>query len=177
VNAAEKLVESFLVGKIEKFNLTLLVKPSVDLARELTAITQTNMEELYNECPEPEWKWNTDSKLKSLLKCKVITVHDESGFLVGFLAFRFLIDSNRPVAYVYELQVVQSCTGRGLGSLLMSELERLCTQLIPGISHIVLTCFLHNSVGLRFYKRIGYATDMTSPREGTSYVILSKAIK
>ena len=178
VNAADKVVGEFLVGEKEKFNLTLQVKPSLELGKELTRITQANMEELYNACPEAEWKWNTDSKLKSLLKCKVITVHEESASLVGFLAFRFLIDANRPVAYVYELQIVPSYSGQGLGSFLMSELERLCRQLIPGISHIVLTCFLHNSAGMSFYKRIGYTTDVTSPREGgSSYVILSKAIK
>ena len=128
VNAADKVVGEFLVGEKEKFNLTLQVKPSPELGKQLTRITQANMEELYNACPEAEWEWNTDSKLKSLLKCKVITVHEESASLVGFLAFRFLIDSNRPVAYVYELQIVPSCSGQGLGSFLMSELERLDPQ-------------------------------------------------
>jgi hypothetical protein len=135
-------------------------------------LTRTNMRELYNACTEPEWRWCDDEKSKmfSHPKSRFLVIQDE-----GFVCFRFLVDSKRPVVYVYELQIEKP--GLGLGTLLMDEIERLCRSLVPGVRTCILTCFNHNVPALSFYKKLGFSVDVSSPKPGSSsYCILSKRI-
>lgn len=72
----------------------------------------------------------------------------------------------------------------GLGTILMSHLGSVACR-IPEIAKIMLTCFVSNIRGIRFYNKMGYAKDEFSPqprrlRNGTlveaDYVIMSKAV-
>lgn len=54
---------------------------------------------------------------------------------------------------------------------------------IPGIVKVMLTCFVTNDSGMKFYERLGFTTDDFSPRERKlrggktvkpDYVILSR---
>jgi hypothetical protein len=72
----------------------------------------------------------------------------------------------------------------GLGTILMKHLELIGTN-IPDTAKTMLTCFLSNERGVRFYGKLGYETDEYSPlprmlRNGTKveseYIILSKSI-
>ena len=158
------------------FSTQFLTKIDKHLALQILDLTRTNMEALYNACPEPEWKWNSEEKLKSFIhsKSRFIVVRDSVDNLVGFVCFRFLVDDKRPVVYVYELQVAQSYAKRGVGRFLMLEIDRLVKTAVPGISHTMLTCFVHNPGAIDFYKKLGFITDVTSPSGNRSYVILSK---
>ncbi|KAI3860557.1 hypothetical protein MKX03_013360, partial [Papaver bracteatum] len=44
---------------------------------------------------------------------------------VGFLQYRFVLEEEMPVAYVYELQLEQCVQGMGLGRFLMQLVERI----------------------------------------------------
>lgn len=72
----------------------------------------------------------------------------------------------------------------GLGTMLMKLVESIGSK-IPGTQKTMLTCFVANERGVRFYERLGYETYENSPgprvlRNGTKvvcdYVILCKAI-
>lgn len=67
----------------------------------------------------------------------------------------------------------------------MSLLENI-GQRIPGTEKMMLTCFVSNDRGLKFYEKMGYGKDEFSPppkvlRNGTKvvpdYDILSKAVQ
>lgn len=72
----------------------------------------------------------------------------------------------------------------GLGSILMNHLKTIGAN-IPETKKIMLTCFIDNTRGIKFYEKLGYVRDEFSPsprvlRNGTKvepeYVILSKPI-
>lgn len=74
-------------------------------------------------------------------------------------------------------------TRTGLGKLLMGYHTTVAENL-PPIGKVMLTCFLSNSRGLDFYKKMGFETDEISPVARQlrntivepDYVILSKRI-
>lgn len=175
--ASAERIASFFPLQLEDFSTQFFTKIDQQLALQLLDLTRINMEELYNACVEPEWKWNGEDKLKSFIhaKSRFIVICDRMNDLVGFVCFRFLIDGKRPVVYVYELQVSASFSKRGVGRFLMLEIERLIKTYVPGISHIVLTCFVHNLGAIEFYKKLRFGTDVSSPSGNPSYVILSKS--
>jgi RimJ/RimL family protein N-acetyltransferase len=81
--------------------------------------------------------------------------------------------------------IVLMCLRTGLGTVLMKLLESIGEK-IPDTHKTMLTCFVSNERGVRFYERLGYEKDEFSPppkvlRNGTKveadYVILSKAIQ
>ncbi len=132
------------------------------------ALTRSNMRASYEEV----WGWDDDAKLAELR-------HDDSRFLVigreAFVNFRFEVDEDgvSPVVYVYELQVEEVHRGRSLGHTLMRAVEGLGREL--GFHKVMLTVFSANAGARRFYDRLGYALDVSSP-DGAGYLILSRAI-
>lgn len=72
----------------------------------------------------------------------------------------------------------------GLGTVLMQHVEVIGSK-IPQTAKSMLTCFIANARGVKFYEKLGYQKDEFSPppkilRNGTKvevdYLILSKAI-
>lgn len=157
--------------------LRFAAKTSTDEAERMLSLTRTNMKELYDACPEAEWRWSDSDKLKSFFNVKSRFFFLEN--YSAFICFRFLVDAKRPVAYIYELQVDPLHLGKGIGRQLVEELERLCRELAPAISHCVLTCFKTNVGAINFYKKLGFDIDKaTSPTSPTcSYIILSRSIR
>lgn len=69
----------------------------------------------------------------------------------------------------------------GLGRQLMSYAQSTASS-IPGVGKAMLTCFKSNKSGLRFYDKLGFVLDESSPRDRrlrggkvvtSDYVILS----
>lgn len=56
----------------------------------------------------------------------------------------------------------------------MKTLEKLAK--IWRMDRVVLTLLVNNEGAVRFYKRLGYILDDTSPKEETGYDILSKEV-
>ena len=141
-------------------------------------LTKQNMKLLYDSAGDPDWEW-TDSKKRveiSSAKNRFIQLHSrETGELIAFASFRFLIDRLRPVVYVYELQVDARFRSRGIGHYLTSQIETLARVKSPGLVCVVLTCLGNNTPALAFYRKLGYKPDMSNPGN-KKYTILSKQL-
>lgn len=56
--------------------------------------------------------------------------------LVGFVHYRFVVEEDVPVAYVYELQLDSWAKGKGLGKFLMQLVELIAQKVV--ISFLIL---------------------------------------
>jgi GNAT superfamily N-acetyltransferase len=55
------------------------------------------------------------------------------GCLVGFVHYRFVLEEELPVVYVYELQMEPSAQGKGLGKFMMQLIEQIACKVIWSI--------------------------------------------
>ncbi|GAA6059094.1 hypothetical protein JCM10212_002065 [Sporobolomyces blumeae] len=104
--------------------------------------------------------------------------------LAGYAIFRFDTEDTADegegdglcdVVYCYELQVEQTCRGRGHGKLLMDCLERIADE--TRMVKTILTVFKANDAARTFYRGIGFSLDEIDPsrfEEDVDYEILSK---
>jgi len=76
--------------------------------------------------------------------------------------------------FSYELQIDEKYQNKGLGEHLMKCLEKLAK--LWQMERVVLTVLTNNDGALRFYKRLGYTVDETSPDDEPSYQIFSKEV-
>lgn len=74
----------------------------------------------------------------------------------------------------YELQIDEGYRSKGIGEHLMKALEKLAK--VWSMERIVLTLLTNNDGATRFYKRLGYTLDDTSPDDEPAYDIMSKII-
>ncbi len=92
---------------------------------------------------------------------------------------RFEEEDDKPVLYVYEIQLEARCQGKGLGKFMMKMMELVAFQL--GMSGIMLTALQENSAALNFYKSLGYTQHNSSPlvtlEHDPGYRILCKPIR
>jgi len=147
------------------------------------------------------WKPRSKRKEMRLVDLKYFLVKRDN-HVEGFLSFMPTYEDGYPVIYCYEIHLASPLqgwadlvlTGRitctdsthrtGLGTVLMQHLQVIGSR-IPKTAKTMLTCFVGNQRGVKFYERLGYAKDEYSPppkilRNRTKieaeYVILSKAI-
>ncbi|KAJ5498133.1 Acyl-CoA N-acyltransferase [Penicillium expansum] len=104
--------------------------------------------------------------------------------VLGFLSFMVTYEDGKEVVYCYEIHLSPKARGRGVGNLLMSQMEGIGRAV--GLEKSMLTVFKSNEIARRFYDRLGYEVDEYSPqprmlRNGTikdvDYLILSKMLK
>ncbi|XP_019189466.1 PREDICTED: N-alpha-acetyltransferase 40 isoform X4 [Ipomoea nil] len=74
---------------------------------------------------------------------------DDKGPIIGFVHYRFLIEEEIPVLYVYELQLEQRVQGKGLGEYLMQLIELIGHKSKMGA--VVLTVQKANILAMKFY--------------------------
>ncbi|XP_004299499.1 PREDICTED: N-alpha-acetyltransferase 40 isoform X2 [Fragaria vesca subsp. vesca] len=106
---------------------------------------------------------------------------EERGSLLGFVHFRFVIEEDLPVLYVYELQLESHVQGKGLGKFLMQLIELIARK--NHMTAVVLTVQKANLVAMNFYtSKMRYVISSISPSKvdpwlGTqkSYEILCKS--
>ncbi|XP_058722595.1 uncharacterized protein LOC131594470 isoform X3 [Vicia villosa] len=98
--------------------------------------------------------------------------------LVGFVHYRFVLEEEVPVLYVYELQVEPRGQGKGLGKFLMELIELIAQKNCMGA--VMLTVQKANLSAMNFYtSKLRYIISATSPSKvnpkmETSYEILCK---
>lgn len=94
----------------------------------------------------------------------------------AYTMFRFDLDYGRSVVYCYEMQVDAEFQRKGLGGFMMQALEKMAQHF--GLERVVLTVLKNNEDGMRFYKKLGYDVDETSPdkADNEAYEILSKCM-
>jgi ribosomal protein S18 acetylase RimI-like enzyme len=99
------------------------------------------------------------------------TAHVDDGPALGHLWMRVRPLSTEVEAFVFDVEVVASCRGRGLGRAAMEAAESSARAL--GGTVMRLNVFGHNTAALRLYDRLGYqvaSTTMTRRLEAGSAV-------
>lgn len=108
----------------------------------------------------------------------------ENSGIVGFLSFMVTYEDGKEVVYCYEIHLSPMARGKGLGALLMNQMEDIGR--LVGLEKAMLTVFKSNTTARRFYEKGGYEIDEYSPqprklRNGTikefDYLILSKRLR
>ncbi|XP_030541276.1 N-alpha-acetyltransferase 40 isoform X1 [Rhodamnia argentea] len=103
--------------------------------------------------------------------------------IVGFVHFRFLVEEEIPVLYVYEIQLEPHVQGKGLGKFLMQLIELIARKNRMGA--VVLTVQKTNLSAMKFYtSKLRYIVSSISPSRvnpllgsEASYEILCKAFE
>ncbi|KAL7139678.1 hypothetical protein ABFS83_09G069400 [Erythranthe nasuta] len=84
------------------------------------------------------------------------------GPIVGFVHYRFVVEEEVPVVYVYELQLEPRVHGKGLGKFLMQLIELIACEC--GMGAVVLTVQRANLLAMDFYlRKLRYTISAISP--------------
>lgn len=154
--------------------LTDLDKDTKDWLMDL--ITR-NMKALYEKS---DWGWKTANKEEEMFDDRAwyLLARDmDDGSLLAFSHFRFDMDYDDEVLYVYEIQLEDSIRRKGLGRFMMQVLEIMAFK--ADMRKIMVTIFKHNPGAQKFFKEaLKYEIDETCPvddvYEQYDYQILSK---
>uniref|UniRef100_A0A0D9VLM2 N-alpha-acetyltransferase 40 n=1 Tax=Leersia perrieri TaxID=77586 RepID=A0A0D9VLM2_9ORYZ len=95
--------------------------------------------------------------------------------LIGFVHYRFVLEEDVPVVYVYELQVEPSAQGKGLGKFLMELIELIACKSQMGA--VMLTVQKANNLAMAFYMKLRYVISSTSPSRVDPLIGLEKNYK
>lgn len=91
-----------------------------------------------------------------------VTSVDKRGSIVGFVHYRFILEEDVPVLYVYELQLELCVQGKGLGKFLMLLIELIARKNHMGA--VVLTVQKANTSAMNFYtNKLRYNISAISP--------------
>lgn len=92
----------------------------------------------------------------------LITMNEHVGDVVGFAHYRFILEEELPVLYVYELQLEQHVQGKGVGKFLMQLLELIARK--SCMAAIMLTVQKANLSAMLFYaNKMNYCVSAISP--------------
>uniref|UniRef100_A0A7C9AY06 N-alpha-acetyltransferase 40 n=2 Tax=Opuntia streptacantha TaxID=393608 RepID=A0A7C9AY06_OPUST len=92
----------------------------------------------------------------------LIPMNGNVGEVVGFVHYRFILEEELPVLYVYELQLEQHVQGKGLGKFLMQLLELIARK--SCMAAIMLTVQKANLSAMLFYtNKMHYCVSAISP--------------
>lgn len=124
---------------------------------------------------------NFNKKTMELIAGKTSTsCLENNGPLVGFVHYRFIVEEDMPVLYVYELQLEPRVQGKGLGKFLMQLIELIAHKNRMGA--VMLTVQKENLFAMNFYiNKMRYNISTMSPSKvnpmigiESSYEILCK---
>lgn len=144
----------------------------------LMELITANMKKLYEES---NWGWKTSSKKEEMTEDAawylIARDLDSGGKPVAFSHFRFDMDYDDEVLYVYEIQMEEAYRRKGLGRFMMQILELMCFK--NDLRKIMVTVFKHNPQAKKFFRdTMKFVTDETCPiddvYEQYDYEILSK---
>ncbi|KAF4472302.1 hypothetical protein FALBO_793 [Fusarium albosuccineum] len=123
--------------------------------------------------------WHPAEKKKEMRSpdLRYILVKDGHDKIQGFTSLMPTFENYEPVVYCYEIHLKPELQGKFMGYL-MNVADNIAT-----VEKVMLTCFVSNASGLKFYEKLGFSQDETSPRERKlrggkvvtpDYVILSR---
>uniref|UniRef100_A0A1J3GPS9 N-alpha-acetyltransferase 40 n=1 Tax=Noccaea caerulescens TaxID=107243 RepID=A0A1J3GPS9_NOCCA len=152
-------------------------KLSSSLKQHIQKLLRTNMEGFYGS----DWPIQAKAKRKEMSSADAhyIFVH-ELGYgkayetstpricmegcnqIAGFVHYRFTLEEEIPVLYVYEIQLESRFQGKGLGEFLMQLIELIASK--NRMSAVVLTVQTSNALAMAFYmSKLGYNISSISP--------------
>ncbi|XP_026427214.1 N-alpha-acetyltransferase 40-like [Papaver somniferum] len=106
------------------------------------------------------------------------TDHGGENLFVGFVQYRFVLEEEVPVTYVYELQLEERVQGKGLGKFLMELVEIIAYE--NRMSAVMLTVQKGNALAMDFYvSKLMYVISSNSPSQmgfDKNYEILCKPV-
>ncbi|KVI07829.1 N-alpha-acetyltransferase 40 isoform X1 [Cynara cardunculus var. scolymus] len=163
-------------------------KLSSNLKQYIQKLLKVNMEGPYGA----EWPAEEKVKRKEMSSSEALyifvrkvasTPDDAEASIIGFVQYRFTIEEEIPVLYVYELQLEPTYQGKGIGKFLMQLVELIACKNCMGA--VVLTVQKRNSSAINFYlNKLRYNVSTISPSkvyqligvigEEKSYEILCK---
>ena len=132
---------------------------------------KSNVSQFYDSsCP-----WLDQNKQEEILHpdmWNILVAREDCN--LGFVNFRFDMDEDYDVVYLYEVQVDPKAQRKGIGSLLVRIVESVARE--NNITKVVLTSHRNNLSSQRFFReKLGYTDDESSPTaEPVNYDILSK---
>lgn len=129
---------------------------------DILKILEVNMKDKYIE---NNWGWSISKKKKEFLDSStrlLIIRQSESNKMVGYLSFRFLLEDNKPVLYVYEIQILKEFRGNKFGRHLLILSELLANKF--KMSFVMLTVFKNNVKAQKFFRCLNFKNDENSPK-------------
>ncbi len=146
-------------------------------------LERDNMKDLYENCA---WGWHEKKKRAEMRddRARYLIAKDSVGNVQAFSHYRFDIDFDVPVLYCYELQLLPKVRRLGLGKFMLQTLELIAFT--NDMRKVVLTVFKNNSDACRFFEKLRYEVDETSPEydendddsdDSCHYIIMSKQNK
>lgn len=139
-------------------------------------LIRTNMKALYEQS---SWGWKESTKKEEMYEDAAwyLIAETEEGVPVAYAQFRYDMDYDDEVLYVYEIQLEEAYRRKGIGKFMMTILELLSFK--ADMRKIMLTAFKHNPEATKFFKgALKYEIDETCPTDDVyeqfDYEILSK---
>ena len=156
-------------------------------------LLERNMERVYGAAAWPEAKVLKEKEAEEDDARFVLVLGEGKRELAGLLQYRYVVEEEAAVVYIYELQVDERRRRAGIGRYLVSLAESLGQQAraaAPADAHVrltkvMLTVHKANTDAAAFYARMQYQVDDISPSksdpEGDAagqydYEILSKPL-
>jgi len=126
-----------------------------------------NMKALYEQS---NWGWNEKNKRDEMMEDSAwyLLAKNEDGKICGFSHFRYDMDYDDEVLYVYEIQIDEEFQRKGLGRFMMQVLEMLAFK--ADLRKIMLTVLKHNESAVVFFKsQLKFEIDETNPAEDVQW--------
>jgi len=122
-----------------------------------------NMKTLYEKS---NWGWSEKNKRSEMMEeaAWYLLAKNEEGKICGFSHFRYDMDFDDEVLYVYEIQIDEEFQRKGLGKFMMQVLEMLAFK--ADMRKIMLTVLKHNESAVKFFKsNLKFEFDETNPEK------------
>jgi len=175
---------AFATYKRNELDLTLHSKRASQMSEDEMDIcynlVKDNMQLMYENS---NWGWNEKEKKIEMTEenARYLYALDGEKNIVAMTHFRFDVDDDVEVIYCYEIQLVNSIRGKGLGKFMIQVLELMALK--AKMKKVVLTVFKANSRAVNFFNKLKYTIDCTSPHyidplhpEDYDYEIMSKSL-
>jgi len=171
VNTANKqkdpldALPSFKVLSKNEVTWNLSTQRITDLDKEeKSAIVDLLMRNMKTQYEKSGWGWNEKSKRDEMMDKAAwyLLLKNEEGKIYGFSHFRYDMDCNEEVLYVYEIQIEEDFQKEGLGTFMMKVLEMLAFK--ADMRKIILTVLKDNEPAMKFFKtNLEFEPDVTNP--------------
>lgn len=151
------------------------IEPTVLI--KLVKLSCTNMQSRhYDIYTDATAKDNIIHRHSYILLASIVPTEDDNTILsdsiIGFLAFRPIIENGKKQLYIWELQIETNYQRKGIGHLLVSTLIDLGRRVIaPERFSLCLTCSKRNETGYAAYIKMGFILNGDSDDDDPFWIL------